>query len=132
MNELMTALEAMIRRVVKEEIEKVTPVDQFADGNFRAALKNYADDHKAEFAALISVGALDQPWFDDAVKSEALAAAETVKEEVKEEAESTDDSAFAKKVANVVCNNGRIEDWFGDAFNNCIESVNFSCDVSVR
>jgi hypothetical protein len=80
MNEVMLALEAMIRRIVNEELTDPSK-DMFQAGNFRAMLKDYVDANTPEWAALVSQGALDKPWFDEAVKAEAITAAEAIKTE---------------------------------------------------
>lgn len=54
MNELMLALEAMITRIVQEQLRVTTT-------GFEAAVKN---------------AVIDQPWFDEAVRSEAVSAVE--------------------------------------------------------
>lgn len=71
MNEMMQALEAMIRRVVTEELsaKQLTVPDYTADA-FARSLKNYVDTCGPEWTAVVSQGALDQPWFDNAVKAE--------------------------------------------------------------
>lgn len=71
MNEMMAALEAMIRRVVQEELRDPSR-DKAED--FGANLKHYVDNSKPEWAAIVSQGSLDMPWFDDAVKAEAAIA----------------------------------------------------------
>lgn len=60
MEELIKAITEAVRSIVQQEIA--------------TALKNYADTQPAEFAAVISRGALDQLWFDQAIKSEVATA----------------------------------------------------------
>lgn len=150
MNELMDALEAMIRRIVREEMENAVPVDQFADGNFRAALKNYADDHRHEFAALISIGALDMPWFDEAIKAEVAEATpaasgsldlygDAFRNRVGEIMQAnanppgytfTTKTAFVREVSEVVRNNDELSDWLDDHISDRVNNMSFSVEVS--
>lgn len=67
MNEVMVALEAMIRRIVKEEMNDPS-LDKLAE--FATSLKGFVDTCGPEWAAVVSQGALDKPWFDNAVKAE--------------------------------------------------------------
>lgn len=60
MEELIKAITEAVRSIVQQEIA--------------TALKNYADTQPAEFAAVVSRGALDQLWFDQAIKSEVATA----------------------------------------------------------
>lgn len=150
MNELMDALEAMIRRIVREEMENAVPVDQFADGNFRAALKNYADDHRHEFAALVSIGALDMPWFDEAIKAEVAGATpaasgsldlygDAFRNRVVEIIEASrtppgytfaTKTAFEREISEIVQNNDAIEDWVNDKITDKVSDMDFSVNVS--
>ena len=68
MNEFMQALEAMIRRIAQEEVKSAPVVVD--DRDFRTGFKSYTDNNKAEWAAIVSQGCLDFPWFDDAIASE--------------------------------------------------------------
>lgn len=150
MNELMIALEAMMRRIVREEMEKTAPVDQFADGNFRAALKNYADDHRHEFAALVSVGALDMPWFDEAIKAEVAEATSAASDSLDLYGDAfrnrvgeimqanvnppgytfATKTAFVREVSEVVQNNDELSAWFDDCVADRVSNMEFSVGVS--
>jgi len=123
MNELMLALEAMIRRVVQEEFEKTELKD------FSLGLKIFADNKPAEFAALISQGALDQIWFDEAVKAEATESAARV---VAEQSGVTfeDLTAFRRLCQQMVFDDG--ENALNDIIRSTVREMDFSCLVEVR
>ena len=55
MNELLQALETMIRRIVAEEVAKCPPPNLYT---------------AAAFKSLVREACLDQPWFDGAIASE--------------------------------------------------------------
>lgn len=127
MNEIMTALEAMIRRVVKEEIASTGTVSiAFADG-----LKDYVNLNSAEWAAIVSQGALDKPWFDDAIKSEVVAAVDSTPALGGGFAFATADE-FNKHVRDFVREDGNIEDWLSDMIIDRVQGMDFSADISVR
>lgn len=119
MNEILQALETMIRRVVQEELQaKALTVPSYTADGFAMSLKNYVDGRTAEWSAIVSQGALDQPWFDDAIAAEvATSASDAVSED------------FTRKLENVVSNNGVLEDWFTESFNDRMGDVSFSVSV---
>ena len=73
MNEVMQALETMIRRIVREELGNVPAIVD--DRDFDRGFERYVDGNKARWSAVVSQGALDQPWFDDAIAAEVAVAA---------------------------------------------------------
>lgn len=138
MNEFMQALEAMIRRIAQEEVKSAPVVVDNRD--FRTGFKSYTDNNKAEWAAIVSQGCLDFPWFDDAIASEVAtntppASGFTI----------ADKNQFDRLVVEVIRNseslNDRIaslvNDYSSDLSNETIREVvqnmNFSisCDVDV-
>lgn len=72
MNEILQALETMIRRIVREELGNVPAVVD--DRDFDRGFERYVDANKARWSATVSQGALDQPWFDDAIAAEVAVA----------------------------------------------------------
>lgn len=97
MNEVMQALEAMIRRIVNEELADPSK-DKLAE--FALSLKGFADTCGPEWAAIVSQGALDKPWFDNAVKAEVAA----------ESTSSTYGTDFYTAVRDAVINDSAIHD----------------------
>lgn len=124
MNEIMEALEAMMRRIVQEELKDPSRDDNFSAGNFRALLKDYADNNKPEFAAIVSQGALDQPWFDDAIKAEVAEATPAAQGVVFE-----DKTAFNKAVRDFVLIDAGVEDWVNDSIVQRVRDMDFSVSV---
>lgn len=127
MNELIAALEAMIRRVVQEEM-KNTPVT-VDDRDFVEGLKNFVDNKPAEFAALISQGAVDQPWFDNAIKAEiAMQPMTTTAPEGFLLQIDTKDK-FRDLIREVVFD--YYEDELDDHIRDRVQNMDFECSVSV-
>jgi hypothetical protein len=134
MNELMLALEAMIRRIVQEEI--ASTCTQPSTTNFGISLKGFVDANAAEFAAIVSQGALDQTWFDEAIKAEAAVAAEQAVANAPKVTGGivfADNAAFYRAVVDAVMddNSDRIGEWISDKAYESIRNMDFSCSVSV-
>ena len=129
MNELMIALEAMMRRIVQEELKDSSRDDNFSTGNFRALLKDYADNNKPEFAAIVSQGALDMPWFDDAIEAEVENVLSKVALPVTQGVVFEDKTAFNKAVRDFVLVDGGVEDWVNDAIVTRVRDMDFSISV---
>lgn len=123
MNELIAALEAMIRRVVQEELNRTDRP------SFEFMLKDYADNRPAEFAALISQGAVDQPWFDNAIKAEiAMQPMTTTAPEGFLLQIDTKDK-FRDLIREVVFD--YYEDELDDHIRDRVQNMDFECSVSV-
>jgi len=72
MNELMLALETMIRRIVQEEMISVQnrePAVPFP-ADTMAAMQRAGADHSIAFRELLMDNIRDTAWFDEAIKSE--------------------------------------------------------------
>ena len=127
MNEIMTALEAMIRRVVKEEIALQDDIlaTSITLPAFDKAFEKFIDENKPKFAAMVSQGALDMPWFDDAIKAE-------VAEAVPAAAGYTfaDKAAFDMAVLNSVRESHRLAEWVHDSSISSVRDLNFTVRVS--
>lgn len=124
MNELMIALEAMMRRIVREELDSKDNVVNMTGSAFRDALKSYVDNNKIEFAAIVSQGALDMPWFDDAVKAEVAEATPAVQGVV-----FADRAMFEKDVRNFIRDDAGVEDWVNDSIVQRVRDMDFSVSV---
>ena len=129
MNELMIALEAMMRRIVQEELKDSSRDDNFSTGNFRALLKDYADNNKPEFAAIVSQGALDMPWFDDAIEAEVENVLSKVALPVTQGVVFEDKTAFNKAVRDFVLIDASVEDWVNDSIVERVRDMDFSISV---
>jgi hypothetical protein len=148
MNEMMTALEAMVTRIVQEELAaKQLTVPSYTVDAFRTAFKDYTDNHKHEFAALVSVGVLDQPWFDDAIKTEVAEASIAPSADINSsifrdrvieimQANTTPPgftfatkTAFDREVSSAVRNNDELCDWFDDHVSDRVNNMSFSVSV---
>ena len=124
MNELMIALEAMMRRIVREELDSKDNVVNMTGSAFRDALKSYVDNNKIEFAAIVSQGALDMPWFDDAVRAEVAEATPAVQGVV-----FADRAMFEKDVRNFIQDDAGVEDWVNDSIVQRVRDMDFSVSV---
>jgi hypothetical protein len=152
MNEIMLALEAMIRRVVTEELSaKQLTVPSYTSDSFRQSFKEYVRTEPAEFSALTNTvsalaqlkqypgdfavlvqnAVLDKPWFDDAVKSEVSSAMYDIPA-----AGNTfgfgDKDSFDKYIRDFVREDCMLEDWFNDTIQSQVERMDFSAEISVR
>lgn len=129
MNEIMTALEAMIRRVVKEEIERAAnvPVNATVEA-FANNMKLFADREPAMFAAVVSQGALDHPWFDNAVKVEVDAATESLGA-FKDGFAFPDKATFESCVADATENSSRVSSVIADAVQFAMQETHFKLTV---
>lgn len=123
MNELMTALEAMITRIVQAELAKVPAAE--AAPSFRDQFKAYADNNAPEFAALISQGALDMPWFDDAIKAEVVESVASVVGHT-----FADKAAFEVAVSDVVRNRNDVANWVHDKAVDAVSDMSFTVRVA--
>ena len=144
MNEMMTALEAMVTRIVQTELAKAAP----PDFSFRDQFKAYTDAHRHEYAALVSVGALDMPWFDEAIKAEVADASTTPAVDLSTDAfrirvieimqantnppgyTFATKTAFEREISEVVQNNDAIGDWVNDKIADKVGGMDFSVRVS--
>ena len=124
MNELMIALEAMMRRIVREELDSKDNVVNMTGSAFRDALKSYVDNNKIEFAAIVSQGALDMPWFDDAVRAEVAEVTPAVQGVV-----FADRAMFEKDVRNFIQDDAGVEDWVNDSIVQRVRDMDFSVSV---
>lgn len=127
MNELMIALEAMMRRIVREELGSKDNVVNLAGTVFRDALKSYVDSNKVEFAAIVSQGTLDMPWFDDAVRTEVTEACATIAPP--QGVVFADRAMFEKDVRNFIRDDAGVEDWVNDSIMQCVRAMDFSVSV---
>lgn len=125
MNELMITLEAMMRRIVREELDSKDNVVNMTGSVFRDALKSYVDSNKIEFAAIVSQGALDMPWFDDAVRAEVAEATPAVQGYV-----FGDKRSFDSQVRDLIKDDGDLEDWLDDKIRERVDRMDFSVSVS--
>ena len=121
MNEFMTALEATITRIVQAELAKVPAAEAL---NFDKAFEKFVDDNTPKFAAIVSQGALDQPWFDDAIKAEVVEAVASVAGRT-----FADKAAFEVAVSDIVRNRSDVADWVHDKAVNAVHNVNFSVRI---
>lgn len=126
MNELMTAIEAMITRIVQAELAKIPAPEPL---NFDKAFEKFIDDNTPKFAAIVSQGALDQPWFDDAIKAEVARNFETMAP-AQQGYMFASKEAFENAVATYVRNNDGISDWVHDKAIDAVRDVNFSVRVA--
>lgn len=80
MNEIFNSLEAMIRRIVAEEVAKlpdtppVVPYSAIRPLDFISSLKEAANLYPSDFEQTLKPAILDKGWFDDAITAQAVAA----------------------------------------------------------
>lgn len=80
MNEILDSLEAMIRRIVAEEVAKlpdtppVVPYSAIRPLDFISSLKEAANLYPSDFEQTLKPAILDKGWFDDAITAQAVAA----------------------------------------------------------
>ena len=118
MNELMTALEAMITRIVQAELAKIPAPEPL---NFDKVFEKFVDDNTPKFAAIVSQGALDQPWFDDAIRAEVVEAVASVAGRT-----FADKAAFEVAVSDIVRNRSDVADWVHDKAVDAVSDMSFT------
>lgn len=80
MNEIFDSLEAMIRRIVAEEVAKlaaaqpVQVVEPLTPATLGVHLREFAKTLPVELSLILKDAILDQGWFDDAITAQAVAA----------------------------------------------------------
>lgn len=122
MNELMTALEAMITRIVQAELAKIPAPEPL---NFDKAFEKFVADNTPKFAAIVSQGALDQPWFDDAIKAEVAQIFEAMAP-VQQGYMFADRAAFDAAVATSVRGSASLSDYIHDSATDIVRATNFT------
>lgn len=130
MNEMMTALETMMRRIVKEELALIpAPASTTIMPNsewFDTQLTSWQLNYPIKFGKYVEAATLDQGWFDDAIKTGVAEASPTP---------TAGGYAFANKdtfestVRSFIKNDDDLDDWLGDHFNDRMTNVSFSTTV---
>ena len=110
MNEALAAMELSLRAIIRDEMVK----------SFSKTIRDYADCMSAEWASVVSQGALDKPWFDDAVHAEALAAVDDNKTSEDRTA------AWEQAVVGSVIDSYRFSDWLSDQVQDTVRDMSFS------
>jgi hypothetical protein len=126
MNEILQALEAMIRRITVEELAKIITAPTTLNSDlFAQQIDTYLNGTiSMKFQECVKASCLDKEWFDDAIKAEVANNVDAI--EVK-----TGGLVFANERAfeSAVIDNSRVCNWINDVVDDRIANTEFRTEV---